>query len=314
MTRTPTLTLPSIEAVEAALSAVGYIPTRAIATSIYLAGALEKPLLVEGPAGVGKTELARSIAEAIGRPLVRLQCHDGLDEARALYDWRYGKQLLYTQVLKEKIHDLLEGADTLEAALGRLDGFEDVFFSHAFLEPRPILRALEAPQGAVLLIDEVDKTSEEFEALLLEVLSDFQVTVPEIGTVTATVPPLVVLTSNALRELGDALKRRCLHLHIGFPDAAREAAIVRARVPGIGGALLDQLVGFVQAVRAERVRKLPSISETVDWARTLLLLHADHLSPELVRDTLGVLLKREADLAEIAEATPRLLREAARGS
>lgn len=304
--------LATIDAVGQSLLSVGYIPTPAIATSLYLAHALRKPVLVEGPAGVGKTELARSIAQALSWPLIRLQCYEGLDESRALYEWKYGKQLLYTQVLKEKIHDLIEGSDSLDSALHRLSGFRDVFFSHEFLEPRPILKALEQEGGSVLLIDEVDKTNEEFEALLLEVLSDYQVTVPEIGTIAAKVPPLVVLTSNATRDLGDALKRRCLHLHIDFPDAAREQAIVRARVPGISGRLLGQLVAFVQALRDEKIRKVPSISETVDWARTLVLLHAESLSADLVRETLGVLLKRQGDVAEIEARSTALLRETGR--
>lgn len=302
--------LQSIAAVSETLLSVGYIPTPAIATSLFLAHQLRKPVLVEGPAGVGKTELARSVALALDWPLLRLQCYEGLDESRALYEWKYGKQLLYTQVLKEKIHDLIEGTDTLDAALHRLSGFRDVFFSHEFLEPRPILKAMEQEGGSVLLIDEVDKTNEEFEALLLEVLSDYQVTVPEIGTISAKVPPLVLLTSNATRDLGDALKRRCLHLHIGFPDAGREQAIVRARVPGISARLLAQLVAFVQALRDEKIRKVPSISETVDWARTLVLLHADELSPALVRETLGVLLKRQGDVAEVEARAEPLVRGA----
>lgn len=301
--------LESIAAVSEHLLSVGYIPTPAIATSLFLAHQLRKPVLVEGPAGVGKTDLARSIAEALAWPLVRLQCYEGLDESRALYEWKYGKQLLYTQILKEKIHDLIEGAGTLDDALHRLSGFRDVFFSHEFLEPRPILKALEQEGGSVLLIDEVDKTNEEFEALLLEVLSDYQVTVPEIGTIKAKVPPLVILTSNATRDLGDALKRRCLHLHIGFPDLLREQEIVRARVPGISNRLLAQLVAFVQALRGERIRKVPSISETVDWARTLVLLHAEELSPTLIRETLGVLLKRQGDVAEIETRAEALVRQ-----
>jgi MoxR-like ATPase len=236
-----------------------------------------------------------------------MQCYEGLDESKALYEWKYGKQLLYTQILKDKIGHLVEDADTLDQALHRLTGFQDIFFSRDFLEPRPLLKAMEQSTGSVLLIDEIDKSDEEFEALLLEVLSDYQVTVPEIGTIAAQVPPLVVLTSNATRELGDALKRRCLHLHIDFPNADLEARIVRTRVPEVTERLLERLVDFVQAVRGENIRKLPSISETIDWARTLILLHADSLDPALVRSTLNVILKRQSDIAEVAGKVEALL-------
>ena len=292
--------LASIDAVTAALGEVGYISTRAISTAVYLAHHLRKPLLIEGPAGVGKTDLAKSVARSLGYPLLRMQCYEGLDESKALYEWKYGKQLLYTQILKEKIHDLVADADGLDASFAKLGDFQDLFFSRDFLEPRPLLKAMEQTGGSVLLIDEVDKSDEEFEALLLEVLSDYQVTVPEIGTIEALVPPLVMLTSNATRELGDALKRRCLHLHIDFPDAERESLIVRARVPEISDRLLAQLVAFIQLVRRENLRKLPSISETIDWARTLILLHAEALDPTMVRETLSVILKRQGDIAAVA--------------
>jgi MoxR-like ATPase len=302
--------LTSIEGVTEALASVGYISTPAISTTVYLAANLRKPILVEGPAGVGKTDLAQSLARALSFPLSRLQCYEGLDETKALYEWKYGKQLLYTQILKEKIHELIEDADTLEGSLKKLGDFQDVFFSRDFLEPRPILKAMEQKTGSVLLVDEIDKSDEEFEALLLEILSEYQVTVPEIGTIVAQVPPIVILTSNNVRELGDALKRRCLHLHIGFPEQAREQRIVRARVPDVGQNLLEQIVAFVSKVRDEKLRKPPSISETVDWARTLVLLHADVLEPKIVQDTLGVLLKRQSDIAEIADKVDELLVDA----
>jgi MoxR-like ATPase len=291
--------LSSIEAVTAALLSVGYISTRQISTAVYLAHHLRKPVLIEGPAGVGKTDLAVSLSRSLQFALLRMQCYEGLDESKALYEWKYGKQLLYTQILKEKINHLIEDADTLQSSFAKLAGFQDLFFSREFLEPRPVLKAMEQSGGSVLLIDEIDKSDEEFEALLLEILSDYQVTVPEIGTISAQVPPLVILTSNNTRELGDALKRRCLHLHIGFPEANREREIVRSRVPEISESLLRQLVAFVQSVRDENIRKLPSISETVDWARTLMLLHADLLDPALVRDTLNVILKRQGDITEV---------------
>jgi MoxR-like ATPase len=302
--------LSSIEAVTQGLAQVGYISTRAISTAVYLAHHLRKPVLIEGPAGVGKTDLARSVAKYLGYPLLRMQCYEGLDESKALYEWKYGKQLLYTQILKEKIHDLVADADGLSASLAKLGEFQDLFFSRDFLEPRPLLKAMEQTGGSVLLIDEVDKSDEEFEAMLLEVLSDYQVTVPEIGTIEAQVPPLVVLTSNATRELGDALKRRCLHLHIDFPDAERETMIVRARVPEVSSVLLAQLVAFIQLVRAENLRKLPSISETIDWARTLLLLHAEALDPVMVRETLSVILKRQGDIAAVSAKAEALTRDA----
>ncbi|MEL7546527.1 MAG: MoxR family ATPase [Pseudomonadota bacterium] len=301
--------LTSIEAITAGLGSVGYISTQEISTAIYLAHNLRKPILIEGPAGVGKTDLAASMARFLDVPLNRLQCYEGLDEGKALYEWKYGKQLLYTQLLKEKLGEVLEGATGLDAAFQKLTSFEDLFFSETFLEPRPLLTAMQQDQGSVLLIDEIDKSDEQFEAYLLEVLSDYQVTVPEIGTIHAKVPPLVILTSNNIRELGDALKRRCLHLHIDFPEPARERAIVRARVPDVSETLLTQLVAFVQGVRELDIRKRPSISETVDWARTLLLMHANDLDEEMVRATLNVLLKHESDIQGVDREIAGVVRE-----
>ena len=295
--------IASIEAVHDGLEEAGYIANRQIATAVYIANHLQKPILVEGPAGVGKTELAKSVAAWLKLPLIRMQCYEGLDESKALYEWKYGKQLLYTQILKDKIGSVIGEADTLPAALDRLHEFGDIFFSHQFLEPRPLLRSLEQPGGSVLLIDEIDKSDQEFEAFLLEILSDYQVTIPEIGTVHAQVPPIVLLTSNSTRDLGDALKRRCLHLHIGFPDEKLEAQIISSRVPGIDARLLKQLVSFVQQLRALDLKKVPSVSETIDWAKVLVLLHTSVLDVELVRNTLNVLLKFEADI----EATNRQL-------
>ena len=294
-------TLTSIDAITSGLATVGYISTREISTALYLAHHLRKPVLIEGPAGVGKTDLAASLARFLDLPLTRLQCYEGLDEGKALYEWKYGKQLLYTQLLKEKLGEVMQEANTLNAAFDKLTHFEDLFFSETFLEPRPLLTAMQQPRGSVLLIDEIDKSDEAFEAYLLEVLSDYQVTIPEIGTLQAQTPPIVVLTSNNIRELGDALKRRCLHLYIDFPEADREQQIVRARVPDITESLLLQMVHFVQELRTLDIRKRPSISETVDWARTLLLMHATSLDESLVRASLNVLLKHESDIQAVSQ-------------
>jgi MoxR-like ATPase len=288
--------LGSIDVVERGLGEAGYIANRQISTAVYMAYHLQKPILVEGPAGVGKTELAKSVSYWLKLPLIRMQCYEGLDESKALYEWKYGKQLLYTQILKDKINSVIGDAASLTHALERLHTFGDVFFSHQFLEPRPLLRSLETPGGAVLLIDEIDKSDQEFEAFLLEILSDYQVTIPEIGTVSAKVPPIVLLTSNSTRDLGDALKRRCLHLHIGFPDDKLEAKIIASRVPGLDGRLLKQLVSFVQQLRTMDLKKVPSVSETIDWAKVMMLLHTSVLDVDLVRDTLNVLLKFEVDM------------------
>ncbi len=302
--------LASVAAIQEGFESIGYICSDSIATAVYLASHLRKPVLVEGPPGVGKTELAKTCAQLLEVPLVRLQCYEGLDESKALYEWKYSKQLLYTQVLKEKLGDLLQGAHDLAESVERLHQFGDIFYSEEFLEPRPLLSAMQQEQGAVLLIDEVDKSDYEFEALLLEILSDYQVSIPEIGTVKARSAPMVFLTSNNTRDISDALKRRCLHLYIPFPSVALEERIVRSRVPDIDAELRHQLVAFVHSLRGLDLKKLPAISETIDWARSLLLLHAGKLDEALVRDTLNVLLKFEDDMESASAELPTLLREA----
>ncbi|MGA0606485.1 AAA family ATPase [Phenylobacterium sp. VNQ135] len=297
----------SVDALIQGLAGVGYIASRRIATALYMAVNLQKPILVEGSAGVGKTELALSTATMLGQPLIRMQCYEGLDESKALYEWKYGKQLLYTQILKDRMGEALADAKSMDAAMDRLHGMGDLFFSEPFLEPRPLMKALQQDDGCVLLIDEVDKSDEAFEAFLLEVLSAYQVSVPELGVLKAKTPPLVFLTSNNVRDLGDALKRRCLHLHIPLPEAALEEKIVASRVPGIEARLTRELVAFVQSLRTLDLRKAPSISETVDWARALVLLHADSLDAEVVRDTLNVILKFEQDIAAVEPQVVELI-------
>jgi len=297
----------TVDEVVAALGAQGYIADTRLATTVFLVTRLDKPLLIEGPAGVGKTELAKALAAISGRRLLRLQCYEGQDETKALYEWDYGKQLLYTQILREKIGQVVADAPDLHEAVERIGAQESVFFSEKFLAPRPLLEAVRSPEPVVLLIDEVDRADEALEAVLLETLAEFQVSVPEVGTFTTTQPPYVVLTSNNTRDLSAALKRRCLHLFLDYPSADRELEIVRSKDTGLPEALATQLVDIVRGIRDLELRKSPSISETIDWARTLAVLGVEELNATILSDTASVVVKYDKDVRKTLAALPRLI-------
>jgi MoxR-like ATPase len=303
-----TVPFESVERTTRSLAEVGYLADRRLATTVFLQSHLDKPVLLEGPAGVGKTELAKALAASTGRRLVRLQCYEGQDESRALYEWDYGKQMLYTQMLREKIGEVVADAADIGEAVDRIGAHDDVFFSERFLSSRPLLEAVRSPEPVVLLVDEVDRADEALEAVLLEVLAEAQVSVPEIGTFTAEHPPLVVLTSNNTRDLAAALKRRCLHLFLDYPDADRELEIVRSKGTGLSDALARHLVSVVRGLRGLQLRKPPSLSETIDWARTLAVLGVADLDAEELERTLSVVLKYDKDLARAREVLPELVR------
>ncbi len=286
----------SLDAVRGGLAQVGYLADESISGVVYLADRLAKPVLVEGPAGTGKTQLAKSVAELTGARLIRLQCYEGLDESKALYEWNYRKQLLRIQAGQV-------AGDTLGAGPGgpTWSELEEDIFSADFLLTRPLLEAISADEPVVLLVDEVDRVELETEALLLEVLSEYQVSIPELGTVRATRLPMVFLTSNNTRELSEALKRRCLYLHVDYPDLDRERAIVRTRVPGITEELADQVARIVRSLRTLELRKAPSVSETLDWARTLVVLGLESIDAAGARDTLHILLKYQSDIERAAK-------------
>ncbi len=279
----------------------GYIADEAIATAVFLALRMEKPILIEGPPGVGKTGLAKTLSEVMDFPLVRLQCYEGIDEGKALYDWEYGKQLLYTQMLRTQLDNHLCGTVDLRDAVEQLANEESLFFSQNFMVQRPILRSFLSEKRSVLLIDEIDRSDDEFEALLLECLSDFQVSIPELGVIEAKQKPLAILTSNGTRMISDALRRRCLFLYIDYPEEEREVQIVRARFPDVCDDLAHQMVGFLRKARELNLRKPPSVSETLDWAEVLSILHITKLTPEVVANTVGVISKHQADLEKVAE-------------
>lgn len=303
----------SPQELKSALGEQQYIASDEIATIMYLSQELGKPLLTEGPAGVGKTELAKSIAQATGRELIRLQCYEGLDETKALYEWEYAKQLLYTQLLRDKLQETLAGTESLTAAADRLAAEEDVFFSMRFLLQRPLLKAILSEEPTVLLIDEIDRADAEFEAFLLEVLSDFQVSVPELGTLSAVHRPLVLLTSNNTRELSEALKRRCLYLFIDYPTIEQEMAVVRLKVPELSPKMARQAVELVHNLRSMDLRKSPSISETLDWAKALVALNARNLDIATLDTTMSILLKHESDLQRAKRWLQRQTSQGERG-
>src|SRR5687767_14049928 len=297
----------SVDDVQTKFRDAKYIASRRISTVVYLAERMGRPVLVEGPAGVGKTELAKTLSDVTNRRLIRMQCYEGLHEGKALYEWKYAKQLLYTQLLRERIGELIHDAPSLPDAVAKIAGQEDAFFSFRFLSPRPLLSAILADDPTVLLIDEIDKAEPEFEAFLLEVLSDFQVSVPELGTLKARHIPLVVLTSNNARELSDGLKRRCLHLFIDFPAPAEELEIIRMKVPEIPAHLARAVVDAVQKIRGLDLRKPPSVSESLDWARSLVILNAKELDAALVESTLTMLVKYEKDLERVKSSIDKVL-------
>jgi MoxR-like ATPase len=283
------------------LKAEGYIADDAIATAVFLAIRMEKPILIEGPPGVGKTGLAKALSKALDFPKVRLQCYEGIDEGKALYDWEYGKQLLYTQLLRTQLDNYLSVSADLREAVDRLSSEESLFFSENFLVQRPILRSFMSEKRSLLLIDEIDRSDDEFEALLLECLSDFQVSIPELGVIKAKRKPLVLLTSNGTRMISDALRRRCLYLYIGYPELEREVAIVQAKFPEICEALARQMVGFLNKARELNLRKSPSVSEALDWAQVLSIMKANQLTPEIVAGTVGVIAKHQTDLQKVTD-------------
>jgi MoxR-like ATPase len=297
----------SVNDVQERLVMAGYIPSKEISTVVFLAAATQKPVLVEGPAGVGKTELAKAIARSLDRELIRLQCYEGLDESKALYEWEYAKQLLYTQMVKDRINDIISHTATLAEAVDRIADQEDAVFSERFIQSRPLLQAISSEKPVVLLLDEVDKSDPEFEAFLLELLSDFQVSIPELGTRKAISIPFVLLTSNNYRDMSDALKRRCVHLYIDYPQRETEVQIVRLKIPGIEEKLAADLVDSIRRIRLLDLKKSPSISETLDWAQSLLALQISELTPEVISETLNVICKYQIDLEKVRKNINKII-------